>query len=688
MSYYSYSSGQNYMDYIREMKYVMNNSEDKPEVFMYIPNRLLTIIADEQCLLNRSLMLQTEHPDAMKELSIISYIASEACEQRPELLSHFHWALANCIARMGHMGDSLDIMIIETDSPEQTLAFNHFDKARDAFFHKDFKMALREIDAAVYGSQTSSGYKSEWRFFLLQGIIHLGFFGCDIEMIDLTLAEEALLHAALLSQEGNLVSSSYAFMAASWAAYCNGKIKEANDYIGKTIEHNPKLHEAYYLAGKYQMDEGNVENGFSQLKNALEFDSFYALKAASDPSYLKSEDELTVFLKSYKHEKFENFRNKIFTDLNVLNTHTIPKDIQDIVDRFAEEKSLLELTRSELEWAEFKMRPVFITKPIEKLKIEHEAVVKVIEPYREKVVLKEATWYRKEESKIIIKNRVVERKKKVRYEVDIFKDRFMFFTGKILAEYDMVLVEGGKFTMGDSASIGRPDEKPVQDVELSSFMISRIQVTQKIWNLAMDVNPSNFHGYDLPVEHVSWYDCIEFCNILSKLAGFNPCYTIDKINKDPDNLNKNDQLKWLITCDWEADGYRLPTEAEWEFAAKGGSNGNFYRFAGSDNENMVCWHKDNSSYKTQNVALKKPNELGIYDMSGNVWEWCWDWYDNYAGNPLVNPLGPDKGAYRVLRGGSWADNLNYQRTSGRGKENPTGKYSSIGLRIVRNRIKK
>jgi formylglycine-generating enzyme required for sulfatase activity len=203
----------------------------------------------------------------------------------------------------------------------------------------------------------------------------------------------------------------------------------------------------------------------------------------------------------------------------------------------------------------------------------------------------------------------------------------------------------------------------------------------------MDYNPSNFHGYELPVEHVSWYDCIEFCNKLSLMGGFTPCYEIRKGEPDPNNNNKTDNIKWTVICNWEATGYRLPTEAEWEFAAKGGNNSNYFPFAGGDNVNNACWYKDNSQYKTHPVGQKTSNELGLFDMSGNVWEWVWDWYDAYKEEAFQNPRGPEIGAYRVLRGGSWADNPNYQRAAGRGKENPTGRYTSIGLRIVRGYFK-
>ncbi|MBQ7951520.1 MAG: SUMF1/EgtB/PvdO family nonheme iron enzyme [Alistipes sp.] len=188
---------------------------------------------------------------------------------------------------------------------------------------------------------------------------------------------------------------------------------------------------------------------------------------------------------------------------------------------------------------------------------------------------------------------------------------------------DMVFVKGGTFTMGATSEQGADaydDEKPAHSVTLSDFYIGKYEVTQAQWRAVMGSNPSSFKGDNLPVENVSWNDIQKFIQKLNTQTG-----------KE----------------------FRLPTEAEWEYAARGGSKSRGYKYSGSNNIGDVAWYSGNSGSKTHPVGQKQPNELGIYDMSGNVWEWCSDWYGSYSSSSQTNPKGPNSGDYRVLRGGDW-----------------------------------
>ncbi|MGM9808082.1 MAG: formylglycine-generating enzyme family protein [Candidatus Onthomorpha sp.] len=236
-------------------------------------------------------------------------------------------------------------------------------------------------------------------------------------------------------------------------------------------------------------------------------------------------------------------------------------------------------------------------------------------------------------------------------------------------EFKMIKVEGGTFSMGATSEQTNyeNDEKPVHSVTLSDYYIGETEVTQELWQAVMGSNPSRFTGNNQrPVERVSWDDCQEFIKKLNQLTGKK---------------------------------FRLPTEAEWEYAARGGKHSRGYKYSGSNNADEVAWYWRNSgdkylsgewnddriignNCKTHPVKTKKDNELGLYDMSGNVWEWCNDWWGCYQSNSQTNPTGPSEGEYRVLRGGGWFHYDGVVRVSYRGYGTPDFRRSSIGLRLA------
>lgn len=214
--------------------------------------------------------------------------------------------------------------------------------------------------------------------------------------------------------------------------------------------------------------------------------------------------------------------------------------------------------------------------------------------------------------------------------------------------FKMIRVEGGTFRMGSNDSEAYNDEKSIHDVTLSDYYIGQTQVTQTLWKAVMGSNPSKWNGDNLPVEQVSWYYCQIFINKLNSITG---------------------------------KSFRLPTEAEWEFAARGGNNSQGYKYSGSNNLGDIAWCAYNSDNRTHPVAQKQANELGIYDMSGNVWEWCSDWYDNYCSSTQTNPKGPNRGFFRVLRGGGWGDATGC-RSSCRNHVTIGYRIDNLGLRLV------
>lgn len=223
-------------------------------------------------------------------------------------------------------------------------------------------------------------------------------------------------------------------------------------------------------------------------------------------------------------------------------------------------------------------------------------------------------------------------------------------------KFKMIYVAGGTFTMGATAEqIGyQNDETPAHQVTLSDYFIGETEVTQELWYAVMGNNPSYFpRSSRNPVEQVSWYDCQSFIRKLNQLTGLR---------------------------------FRLPTEAEWEFAARGGNCSKGYKYSGSNRIDDIAWYRGNSGNATHEVATCYPNELGIYDMSGNVWEWCSDWYGSYSSMAQTDPSGAGSGFSRVLRGCSWFSDAQSCRVTRRSNDTPDDRGQTEGLRLVCSRL--
>ena len=229
-------------------------------------------------------------------------------------------------------------------------------------------------------------------------------------------------------------------------------------------------------------------------------------------------------------------------------------------------------------------------------------------------------------------------------------------------------VRGGRFMMGalPGDKEAYDEEKPRHEVVISeSMLVMRAPVTQWLYERVMGNNPSFFQGLDRPVEKVDWYDGVHFANALSTLFGLTAAYEITGDD---------------VVCDWSSNGWRLPTEGEWEYLARGGEK---HLYAGSDDIDAVAWYSGNSGSETHPVGQKQGNGFGLYDMTGNVWEWCWDWHGNYSSRSVTDPRGPSNGLRRVYRGGSWLGQVCGNRTSRRNTRDPSYCYRNLGFRLLR-----
>ena len=236
-----------------------------------------------------------------------------------------------------------------------------------------------------------------------------------------------------------------------------------------------------------------------------------------------------------------------------------------------------------------------------------------------------------------------------------------------------VQVAGGTFHMGSTDSEADSDESPVHSVTVDSFYMAETEVTFDQYDAyctAAGISKPSDSGWgreNRPAINVSWYDAVKYCNWLSEQEGLTLAYEINGTS---------------VSWNQSANGYRLPTEAEWEYAARGGAQSNGYKYSGSNDVDEVGWHGNNSGGKTHPGKGKKANELDLYDMSGNVWEWCWDRYGSYSSSPESNPTGPSSGSSRVIRGGSWNDNPRNPWVAYRYSSFPNHSSSDLGFRLV------
>lgn len=569
----------------------------------------------------------------------LSYEMQEISSGIEDLNATFHWGFSQMIASMGRMNDSLAELIRIAKTPAQTAAYEQYEIARDALRRKLFAECIEAIDKAINGDQASSGYKLEWRFHQLKGTVQLGFVGCETSFINLADAEQSFLAAARYAEVDFPDHAAQAFLSAGWAAYCQGRMKEGLGHTEKALFIKPDLGEALFQAAKVRMALGEIESALPILDKAINIDRFYTLKAAGDRDFQRHDDKLRSFLDAMRKEKYRQ---------------AVPK----VQDALAQVKRILALSPngkgnkaiSRLEeflangetWplldilafvqglnvliTEGKRLPIVIALEIPRTE---EETYQEEESYSEEVVIKPAGFFSKAVTEMQTKTRTVTKKHTVSKTSSV--------------RFDFCAIPAGTFLMENSS-------KRYQQVTISrEFYMAKFPVTQAQWEAVMGNNPSQCKTADSPVEQVSWDDCQEF---------------VKRLNASGKNT------------------FRLPTDAEWEYACRAGSTSK-YCFGDSEAQlGDYAWYSANAGGQAQPVGKKMPNAWGLHDMHGNVFEWLQDWpVDNSS--EVTDPQGPPLDSNRrVARGGSWLHDANFASSDSRFWSRPVNQYDPIGFRLV------
>ena len=632
MSNYVWGSHLSHADYLQAKSFVSDmksaTREAGRKVSMDISCQTRDIIASNESLHREHIEMLNASTDrtvgALNDgFERLSYSMDAGFDQISsgisELNATFHWGFGAILASIGHMNDTLSELVKIAKTPVQTVAFNHFEIARDAFRQGLYRESLEELDKAISGDHTSAGYKLEWRFHQMKGTLQLGFADCDMSLYDLPKAEESFLAAARYGKTDYPHDAGRAFLSAGWAAYCQGKMKAALAHTEQAMTLHPEMGEVLFQASKVQMALGDVESALPMLAKAIDIDRFYALKAAGDGDFQLHDAQLRSFLEALRKEKYRQCVPKVKEALERIKGFELAPGTENRLQVFLDEGAnwpIMDMLEVVQNLDSFKHLPILVRVKALGSPVNTKETYTEEETYYEDVVIKPGGFFKKA---------VTEKQKKTRM---VTKTRTVAASsaGKEITLFEFCPIHAGTFKMESN------EVKMDQD-----FYLGKYPVTQQQWEAVMGNNPSNFKGGSLPVETVSWDDAQIFIHKLNQLSG-----------------------KKL---------YRLPTEAEWEYACRAGTTSEYYFGDDASQLGEYAWFGGNSGQTTHPVGQKKPNEWGLYDMAGNVWEWTDSWYDSSR-------------SYRVIRGGSWFPSAVFCRSARRSYYSPDDRNDDVGFRLV------
>jgi len=427
-----------YSDYLQAKSFVGDvtsaSREAGRQVSMEVSRQTREVIASNECLAREQIAVQEKSVQAMQDgFEMLSYGLSDISSGISELNATFHWGFSEMLATLGHMNDTLSELVKIAKTPVQTVAFNHFEIARDAFRQSLYKETLEELEKAISGDHTSPGYKLEWRFHHMRGVIRLGSAQGDFSLVDLAKAEESFLAAARYAKADYPQDAGRAFLSAGWACYCQGKMTEALDYTEQAMKVHPGLAEAFFQAAKVLMSQGETQKALPLLGKAIESDRFYAMKAAGDGDFKKNEGALRDFLEALRKEKYLQGFSKI--EAAVEKTKFLSEHSPDEKDK-QYLLSLKNFISQGSKWSLMDMLFVLQNLDAELAKIEDKAKgafiilsTIVTEDYQEEVIIKPGGFFRKAVTEMQTKTRKVERRDSYRGNGALIAEGIVFVDG-------------------------------------------------------------------------------------------------------------------------------------------------------------------------------------------------------------------------------------------------------------------
>ena len=600
------------------------------------------------------------------------------------------------LRRSDEIKQELQRLVELVELEEQRKAMENFRYAVFALNRGLWDEAREYVTAAIEGDGHSKGYKLDWHFHWVKGELLLGSPARhDWPGIDPVEAEQAFLLASRYARADASQEAAKALLMASVAAYAQShddpaKLEDMRRHADGAHALDRKLSEAAFQVAKAHMALDDPEAAWPVLKTAIDEDFRFAIRAAEDPDHRRHEPELNGFFEALRGEKAREVTERAraaFASIEPFAgksddfaAHEAVSRMREVAAGSAARWPLIELLvygasrlQADQDAAareiEHRQSTLHMEKRVETDRCQEQ--VEVDEPYvaeesyYEDVVVKPGGWFRKPVVERVARTRQVKRTRKVTKTVERVREQERLVAvdgfGNVVRSARagaMMQLPAGRFAMGEDSdrhevAITRP------------FLIGATPLTQGEYEAVIGENPSRFKGPGRPVENVSWLDAVRFCNELSRATGLDEAYVVD-----------GDEVRWK---GWASNGYRLPTEAEWEYACRAGSTAERYGVLED-----IAWYDKNSGGETHPVRRKKPNAWGLYDTLGNVWEWCWDWYGEYPKGGCKDPVGPASGSARVRRGGSWGRGAGGARAAYRFRWNPDYRYGNHGLRLARS----